>query len=751
MVLEIAQRIRIQGRIQGVGFRPFICRLARRLGLRGWVRNRSGTVDLHVEGEPARLSAFIRAVYAEAPPLAQPEPPHIQGVELLGYTEFSIQASAPGEAGPVVIPTDHFVCPDCLKEMGDPTARRYRYPFTNCTQCGPRYTIIDQLPYDRPDTAMANFPLCAACRAEYDDPADRRYHAQPLACPHCGPVLEFRRADFAVVSGNEAALAACVRALQTGLIVAVKGVGGYHLMCDARSEAAVQRLRERKHRPAKPLAVLLPESSLSSSALAEMAALNDAERAALRSPLRPIVLMPKSSTAALAPSIAPGLREVGLLLPYSPLHHLLAADFGGPLVATSANLSGEPVLTDAESVEKRLGAVADAFLHHNRPIRRPADDSVFRVFDGKARPLRLGRGLAPVELRLKTPVTRPTLALGADLKNTIALAVDDRALVSPHLGDLGAPRSLEVFEQVIVDLCRLYAVAPERIICDAHPGYFSARWARGRVDDLQRVFHHHAHASALFGEFALDPPILVFTWDGLGFGEDGTFWGGEALLGRPGQWRRVASLRPFRLIGGDPASRDPWRCALAMCWEAGLNWPGGPASSGLARMAWEHRIHCPVTTSIGRVFDAAAALIGLAHTQSHEGQAAMALEARSAAAQEGIEIPLYRDDGLWRGDWAPLLPMLLDAERTLEERAAGFHASLAGLILRQAEQIRRDYGVWQVGLAGGVFQNRCLTEQALRLLSDAGFETLLPERLPVNDAAISFGQLVESAAKGFHQ
>lgn len=742
----IAQYIRVRGRIQGVGFRPFLCRLARRLGLRGWVRNRSGEVDIHVEGASEQISVFVDAIRAEAPPLAQPEAPSVENAEFLGCPDFSIRASESGESGPIVIPPDHFVCPDCLKEMSDPATRRYRYPFTNCTQCGPRYTIIDRLPYDRPHTAMADFPLCADCRAEYDDPADRRYHAQPLACPRCGPTLEFREADLAPVTGNEAVLAACVRVLQTGQIVAVKGVGGYHLMCDARSDAAVQRLRERKHRPEKPLAILIPESALSSGALAEIAAPNDIEREWLRSPLRPIVIAPKSPTAALAASIAPGLEEVGLMLPYSPLHHLLVADFGGPLVATSANMSGEPVLTDAESVEKRLGGVADAFLHHNRPIRRPADDSVFRRLDGKVRPLRLGRGLAPIELRLTTPVSQPTLALGADLKNTIALAVDDRVLVSPHLGDLGSPRSLEVFEQVIEDLCRLYAVSPERIVCDAHPGYFSTRWARSRAVDIQRVFHHHAHASALFGECALNQPILAFTWDGLGFGEDGTLWGGEALLGVPGQWRRVASLRPFRLIGGDQASRDPWRCALAMCWEADLDWPGGPAIGGLARAAWERRVHCPVTSSAGRWFDAAAALTGVAQTQSHEGQAAMALEACSAPTPEYIEIPLYRTDGIWRADWAPLLPALMDAERPVEERAARFHASLARLILSQAEQIRRDYGVRQVGFAGGVFQNRCLTEQALQLLSDAGFETRLAERLPVNDAAISFGQIVESAA-----
>ncbi|MDQ5911347.1 MAG: hydrogenase maturation protein HypF [Pseudomonadota bacterium] len=740
----IARRIRIRGRVQGVGFRPFICRLARRFGLRGWVRNRSGEVDIHIEGAAEPVSAFVNAIRSEAPPLAQPEVPRIEDTEFQNYSEFRIRDSEPGAAGPIVIPPDYFVCADCLAEMSDPAARRYRYPFTNCTQCGPRYTIIDRLPYDRPHTAMAEFSLCPDCQAEYDDPADRRHHAQPLACPLCGPTLEFRPVGLEPVRGNEAALAACIQGLRTGQIVAVKGVGGYHLMCDARSEVAVQRLRKRKHRPAKPLAVLIPEQA---GFLAEWATLNHAEQIWLRSPLRPIVIVPKAAHSTLAPAIAPGLGEVGLMLPYSPLHHLLVADFGGPLVATSANISGEPVLTDADSVKRRLGTVADAFLHHNRPIRRPADDSVFRRVGNHVRPLRLGRGLAPVAWRLKTPVQRPTLALGADLKNTIALAVEDRVVISPHLGDLGAPRSLDVFAQVISDLCRLYAVTPERIVCDAHPGYFSTRWAQGQALDIHRVFHHHAHASALFGEFTPEAPILVFTWDGLGFGEDGTFWGGEALLGEPGQWRRVASLRPFRLIGGDQASRDPWRCALAMSWEAGLEWSGGPAERGLVRAAWERGLNCPVTTSAGRWFDAAAALTGLAGTQSHEGQAAMALEVCGVPSREGLDIPLYWDNGLWRGDWAVLLPMLMDGTRTVEERATCFHASLAGLLLRQAEKIRQEYGVRQVGLTGGVFQNRLLTEQALQLLAEAGFEALLPERLPVNDAAISFGQIVESAAR----
>lgn len=737
-----ARRILVRGRVQGVGFRPFILRLARRLGLRGWVRNLSGSVEIHVEGTPPALAEFTQSLVVAAPPLAQPESPQVFPTEPLGHPEFKILDSAAGVASPIVIPPDHFVCRDCLAEMSDPAARRYRYPFTNCTQCGPRYTLIDRLPYDRPNTAMADFPLCPDCREEYEDPADRRYHAQPLACPRCGPELEFRADGMAPIRGNEAALAAAVTNLRAGRIVAVKGVGGYHLICDARSNAAVGRLRERKHRPAKPLAVLVAKGFLNG-----IAAPDEAERELLESPLRPIVLVRKWADPGLAEGIAPGLDEVGLMLPYSPLHHLLCADFGGPLVATSANISGEPVLTDAGSVESRLGGVADAYLHHNRPIRRPADDSVFRKLGGRVRPLRLGRGLAPMELRLKDPVEQPILALGADLKNTVALAMDDRVVISPHLGDLGAPRSLEVFEQVIDDLCRLFAVRPGLMVCDAHPAYFSSRWARARTAKPLTVFHHHAHASALYAEYAADGPLLVFTWDGLGYGADGTLWGGEALLGLPGQWRRIASLRPFRLIGGDKASRDPWRCGLSVGLEAGLDWPEAPVEAPLARIAWERGINSPYASSVGRLFDAAAALIGVAKTQNYEGHAAMHLEALSSGAEgEAITIPLLLEKEIWRGDWSALLPMLMDARLSKARRSAHFHSSLADMLLDQAKRVQEKYGIHHVGLTGGVFQNRRLMELVIQRLAAADFDVLIPEQLPVNDASISFGQVVEAQA-----
>lgn len=745
----LAHRILVTGRVQGVGFRPFVSRIAHEFGLAGRVCNQGGQVDILVEGSAPALAAFERALIERAPPLARPEPPAISAITPRGFGRFTIEHSETSATSAVHLPPDYFVCDDCLAEMQDPAERRYRYPFINCTQCGPRYTLIDRLPYDRPNTAMAGFELCPDCRAEYGNPADRRYHAQPLACARCGPSLSFRRPGGPDLDGDEAALAACLAALREGLIVAVKGVGGYHLLCDATDPAPILRLRERKPRPHKPLAVLLPWRGESGLDLVLQAAEPDrSEQALLRSPLRPIVLVAKRAGSPLAEAVAPGLAEVGLMLPYSPLHHLLADGYGKPLVATSANLSGEPVLTEGAEVEARLGRVADAFLHHDRPIRRPADDSVFRRIAGQPRPLRVGRGLAPMERPLPFHLDRPLLAVGADLKNSVALAFRDRVVVSPHIGDLGTVRSAEVFERVIADLAALYGVEPLAVVHDAHPGYHSARWAQARGLPAMPVFHHHAHASALAGEHGLDAPLLVFTWDGTGYGEDGTVWGGEALLGVPGAWRRVGSLRPFRLPGGDKASREAWRCALALCWEQGLDWPDCPKESGLLRQAWERRLHCPPASSAGRLFDAAAALTGVAVQSSYEGHAAMRLETLSAAGAEAIALPLVRNAaGVWTSDWGPLLPMLMDSRSSAAERGSTFHASLAAAIAAQAEAVRAEYGIARVGFSGGVFQNRLLTELAVSALERLGFEVCLHREIPSGDGGIGFGQIIEAGGR----
>lgn len=737
----------VTGRVQGVGFRPFVTRIANEYGLAGWVRNRSGQVEIKVEGTQEALTAFQDALIQRAPPLAQPEPPKVHAIDCAGLRGFVIEQSEASETTDNHIPPDYFVCADCLAEMQNPAERRYRYPFINCTQCGPRYTLIDALPYDRPNTTMADFELCAACHAEYSNPLDRRYHAQPLACAACGPHLIFRRLGYQDITDNEAALAACITGLKQGLIIAVKGLGGYHLMCDATNPAPVAILRQRKSRPDKPLAVMVPwrgEDGLEQAS--QLVNLQETEKQLLCSPLRPIVLVSKKSGSVLADNIAPDLAEVGLMLPYSPLHHLLIDGYGAPLVATSANLSGEPVLTKNQEVDTRLSKIADAFLHHDRPIRRPADDSVFRRIAGKIRPIRLGRGIAPLERSLPFQLQTPILAIGSDLKNTIALGFNNRVVISPHIGDLGSLRSAEVFERVMTDLQRLYDVKAEMIVCDAHPGYHSNRWARNQPLPTLPVFHHHAHASALAGEHGIAESMLVFTWDGTGYGEDGSIWGGETLLGSPGAWKRVGSLRPFHLLGGDKAAREPWRIALSLCLEQNMDWPDCPHDTQLLSQIWQRRLNCPRSSSAGRLFDAAAALIGTAHHSSYEGHAAMRLEALSDANSDPVRLPLAEDpSALLISDWGPLLPLLMDQQISQSERASIFHASLAGLIADQATFLGNKHGIYRIGLTGGVFQNRLLTEHALTLLNKLGFDVYLHAEIPTSDGGISFGQLMEAA------
>ena len=753
-----SMRITITGRVQGVGFRPFVSRTALQLGVAGWVRNLSGAVEIHAEGTADTLEHFKRLLTTKTPPLARPDTLRIEYQPGMGITGFHIRESDACGHNAVHIPPDHFVCDDCLTEMNDPAERRYRYPFINCTQCGPRYTLIDRLPYDRPHTSLADFPLCAACLSEYLNPADRRYHAQPLACPACGPRLTFtQRNAFPAATppdartSNETALSSCIAAFHDGLIVAVKGVGGYHLICDAHNESAIQRLRERKQRPAKPLAVLVPWQGQDGLAWVErLAEPEAAEREQLLAPERPIVLIRQRPTRLIAPNIAPERDEVGLMLPYSPLHYLLANDFNAPLVATSANLGGEPVLTDASDVEDRLGLIADAFLHHDRPILRPADDSVYRRIASHMRPLRLGRGTAPIERTLPFRLQDPLLAVGGDLKNTVALAFDSRVILSPHIGDLAAVRSGRIFEQTLTALSRLYGIEPTRLVCDAHPDYYASRWAHQKDPSPLRIFHHHAHASALAGEHACLSPMIVFTWDGTGYGEDGTLWGGETLMGQPGCWQRVGSLRPFRLPGGDLVSRQPWRTAHALCWEAGLDWQDSPLSATVLKQMWTRGLNSPISSSAGRLFDGAAALAGLTAETSYEGQAAMMLESALSAKGDSSIIPMplsLSQNGLWLSDWSPLLPMLMSKSLAPGEKSARFHASLADTLLSQAGTLREIHGLQTVGLSGGVFQNRRLVEMARDRLEQSGFRVLLPRVIPSNDAGLSFGQIIEAGCR----
>lgn len=737
-----AQHWRLGGRVQGVGFRPFVYRIAQLCRVSGWVRNCAGEVEIVAEGETEALRRFGDALLREAPPLARPEILSTDKIAAAPFERFEIRDSQARQTNQIHLPPDYFTCDQCLAEIDDPGDRRYRYPFINCTQCGPRYTLIASLPYDRPNTSMAVFPLCPRCRAEYENPDDRRFHAEPIACPDCGPRVEFRRAGAALL-GDEA-LHATVASLQAGGIVAVKGVGGYHLLCDAANDDAVDLLRARKRRPDKPFAVMFPLTP-DLAALRQAVAFDATHETLLRDPVRPIVLLAKKKSSVLAPSIAPGCEEIGAMLPYSPLHYLLLKEFGAPLVATSGNVSGEPVLTDADEAERRLATIADAFLHHDRPILRPADDPVYRVIAGTPMRLRMGRGNAPLEIDLPYALDRPVLALGGHLKNTIALGWERRAVVSPHLGDMDAPRSLALLQQVAADLQSLYGVAAERVVCDAHPNYATTRLARRWGLPVTPVFHHRAHAAALAGELDGGADWLIFAWDGAGYGEDGTIWGGEALLGRPGQWQRVASWRPFSLLGGERAAREPWRCAVALSWETGRSWREDD-STALLRRAWSRDINCPRTSSVGRLFDAAAAFTGLCDKASFEGQAPIALEAACAGDTDAIPLPLLEEDSIWRSDWSPLLAPLSDPARSVGERASLFHASLAQALIDQARKIRDIHGIARLGLTGGVFQNRVLSEMVRRKAEGLGFSVASPKNLPCNDAGLSFGQLVEAGA-----
>ena len=755
-----ARRIGVTGRVQGVGFRPFVYVTAHELGLAGTVLNGSGKVFIHAEGRPEDISRLEAALLHSAPPLARPVLESSTPQAPKGLSNFEILASDAGTEPEIHVPPDLFTCDDCVEELTGPSQRRFGYPFINCTQCGPRYTIITAMPYDRPNTSMAGFPLCGDCRAEYESPLDRRFHAQPLACPVCGPQLEYVGAASAAM-GPDLTLSLpqlkpfpqAVAALENGVIIAIKGVGGYHLVCDAANDEAIARLRERKHRPHKPLAVMFPISGEDGlDAVRDHVELDDASAGAIIDPARPIVLARKREPFKLSSGLAPGLGELGVFLPYSPLHHQLLSAYGRPIVATSGNISGEPVITGNQEAQARLATVADAFLHHNRPIVRPADDPVVRPMAGKSRVIRLGRGVAPLERRLPAKLDKPLIATGGHMKVTVALAWDDRVVITPHIGDLDSPRSNDIFSQIIKDIKQLYNVKPQIISCDAHPGYASTRWAAQQGLPLIRVQHHAAHASALAGEHPDIGNWLIFTWDGVGYGSDETLWGGEALAGRPGCWNRAASFRPFRLVGGDKAGREPWRSAAALMWEVGREWHARLAETEgdamhLAHEAWLRGMSVFETSAVGRLFDAAAALVLGRNHASFEGQGPMELEHISADGCQPVSLPLTEDGGgILRSDWAPLLGVLCDQRLAPAQRAGIFHESMAQALLDQALKIREKTDIEAVGLSGGVFQNRRLTERVCEKLRAQGIAVRLHGAVPANDGGLCFGQVIEAMA-----
>ena len=739
----------LSGRVQGVGFRPFVYLNAERCKINGWVRNILGRVEIHAEGESAQLAAFRTALIDEAPPLSRPRLERERAAEIAHFSAFTILESSREGAAEIHVPPDQAICAECEEELFDVTNRRFRYPFINCTQCGPRYSIIDAMPYDRQNTSMMDFPLCDRCYREYENPLDRRFHAEPNVCSECGPQLTFTQ-DGNKTCLSDAAMQAAVKALREGRILSIKGVGGYHLMCDAANAAAVKRLRRNKHRPHKPLALMVAAKGDDDLEMVrQLVVVEKRTAAALTSQARPILLLKKRAHAAVCDEIAPGLNELGVMLPPSPLHQLLAADFGKPLVATSGNISGEPVLTDDNEALQRLKPVAEGWLMHNRRIVRPADDSVARYMAGTPRLIRLGRGAAPLEWSLPFHLKQPVIAVGGHMKNSIALAWENRVVLSPHIGDLGSQHSQHIFRQVISDLQRLYQVSAEHIVCDLHPRYASTKWAVESGLPITRVQHHRAHASTLAGEHGRSDRGLVFSWDGVGLGDDGALWGGEAFIGSPSKWRHAVSFRPFRVAGGDQVSAEPWRSAAALHWELDLEYAERETQQ-LAHQAWRRGVNSISTTAVGRLFDAAAAMLGLVQRASHEGEAPMRLEAIAERSNPGDSLPVNADNGLLRIDWEPLFHLLKNQKLSVSHRAGEFHAMLAATLCCLAEQLYHSEQVHYVGLSGGVFQNALLVELISERLQQSGIELLLCEKIPVNDGGLAFGQIIEYTASVNH-
>jgi hydrogenase maturation protein HypF len=704
------RRYRVRGVVQGVGFRPFVYRLAQRHRLTGFVLNDGDGVVVEAEGDAAALDALAVSLREDAPPLARVQAVATEPLAARGDTRFEIVASLPAGSA-ATVPPDVATCDDCLRELFDPADRRYRYPFVNCTQCGPRFSIVRAVPYDRANTTMAGFPLCADCRREYEDTGGRRFHAEPIACPACGPRLSMP-------------LREAVALLRSGAIVAVKGIGGYHLACDARDEGAVSTLRARKHREEKPFALMAAGPEL-------LCEVGDDEWELLRSRERPIVLLRRRPDADVAASVAPGSPWLGVMLPYSPLHHLLAADLVGPLVLTSGNVSDEPIAFEDDDARRRLAGIADAFLSHDRPIHRRCEDSVVHA----AFPLRRSRGYAPGALALpRSP--RTVVAAGAELKSTFCVARDGEAFLSPHLGDLDGESAYRAFRTDLELYLAMLRVELDVVAHDLHPEYLSTKWALDRDAEPVGVQHHHAHAAACLAEHGEEGPVLGLVFDGTGFGTDGTLWGGELLRCDLAGFERIDHLEEVPLPGGAAAIREPWRVAAVHLERAGLSvpWP-----------RWDEvreslKLGPPLTCGMGRLFDAVAAVLGLRERVTYEGQAAVELEQLAGTG--------HAEPYPWRFGRATELAATcaseLAAGRPAEEIAARFHETVAAGAAQACVETGSE-GV--VALSGGTFQNLRLLESTRRRLEDAGFRVLAHRLVPPNDGGISYGQAAVAARR----
>lgn len=741
------RKITVRGVVQGVGFRPFVYSLANEHGLAGWVRNSTAGVEIEIEGTTDALAAFKRRLIECKPLHAVIHEVMEHDAEPRGQVGFQILPSEVEAEGRSLILPDLATCPDCLAEILDPADRRHRHPFANCTQCGPRFSVIESLPYDRVNTSMRVFEMCAACRSEYQNAADRRFHAQPVSCPACGPQIALHDPSGQSLAERDEALVQAAKIVRDGGVLALKGLGGFHLVVDARNEAAVANLRERKRRPMKPFAVMVPDIAMAR----QICDMSDDEIEILQAPQAPIVLVGKRrSDSTVAASVAPDNPRLGVMLSYTPLHHLLLHDLGFPVIATSGNLAGEPICIDSEEAFLDLAEIADVFLIHDRPILRAVDDSVAMIACGQPMLLRRARGYAPLPIRLSRSCPASTLAFGADLKNTVAITRDRELFVSQHIGDLGTEKSLKAQEQITGDLPKLLGVKVERTACDRHPDYPSSRTANQTGFSRPiRVQHHHAHVAACMVEHGLKGPALGVSWDGTGYGDDESIWGGEFLKADIAGFERLYWLHPFPLPGGEKAIKEPRWAAFGLLRAVGGDMDDLPLISAftgdelrLGRNMLEKQVNCPMTSSAGRLFDAVAAILGLRLTNSFEGEAAMQLE---FAADES-EVPSNEVYPIELGatgaiDWRPMLKALMDdvkRDRPVSDIAAVFHNAMSECIVRVARQVNLK----QVVVSGGCFQNRRLLEGVVARLANAGFEVRWPQALPPNDGGIAAGQAV---------
>ena len=744
--------VRVTGTVQGVGFRPFVYSLATRLGLSGFVGNDSEGVFAEIEGPPAAVEEFLVAVARDAPPLARIDQVVSTNMRPYGIAGFTIAPSAPGAQRTALVSADSAMCADCLAELHDPRDRRYRYPFINCTNCGPRFTIVTDVPYDRPNTTMAPFAMCEPCAAEYHDPANRRFHAQPICCPACGPRLSLRSADGSPREVGDP-LPAAAALLRDGQVLAVKGLGGYHLAVDARSEEAPAALRARKHREDKPFAVM----AAGLAAAGELGDVDETAAALLASPRRPIVLLPRRP-GAVAAAVAPGNRALGVMLPYTPLHHLLLEAAGGPIVLTSGNLSDEPIAYRDDDAFERLAPIADAFLTHDRAIHIRTDDSVSRVIHGEEMVIRRSRGHVPEPVIAAHRFPRPVLACGAELKNTFCLAKGDRAFVSHHIGDLENAATLRSFTEGIEHFGRLFGIEPQVVAYDLHPEYLSTKYALDLDLDSCGVQHHHAHIASCLADNGHGGPVIGVAFDGTGYGTDGTLWGGEFLVADLVGFERAGHLEPVPMPGGAAAIRQPWRMAAAYLRAA---FAAGPPPgldvvkrnerdwAAITSMAAKG-VNAPLSSSAGRLFDAVAALLSVRDTINYEGQAAVELEQLADPGETGSYRAVVSEGRPFRIQGASLVRTVtgeLTEGTPAPVIAARFHNGIAALIEEGCVLAAERHGLDTVALSGGVFQNLLVTERAVARLEARGFRVLLHSRVPCNDGGISLGQAVVAGAR----